>query len=151
MCVSVMPVRARSSSMVMCGVVPAEALRALYRVAALAVIPLPEGTGASLKTLEAMAAGLPVLGTAVAFRGLPVTTGIEAVVEDDLAAWPRLLPALLANPGALARLARDGQAMAERYDHRVLMAAYLPLLGIPADAAARSALPALAGGTLPAA
>jgi glycosyltransferase involved in cell wall biosynthesis len=67
------------------GVVPAEALRALYRVAALAVIPLPEGTGASLKTLEAMAAGLPVLGTAVAFRGLPVTTGIEAVVEDDLA------------------------------------------------------------------
>jgi hypothetical protein len=31
------------------------------------------------------------------------------------------------------------------------MAAYLPLLGIPADAVAAPALPALAGGTLPAA
>lgn len=144
-------------------------LAALYQAAHLALVPLPEGTGSSLKTLEAMAAGLPVLGTSVAFRGLPVTDGEQGVVEDDLDRWAALLPALVADAAGLARLAAGGRALAAGYDHRRVMAAYLPLLGLPVDAepgpalplllaetppfppraTARSRLPAFSGGTLP--
>jgi glycosyltransferase involved in cell wall biosynthesis len=131
------------------GRVHAAALAALYRLAAVAVIPLAEGTGSSLKTLEAMAARLPVLGTSVAFRGLAVTSCVEAVVEDDLDRWAAALPALLADAPARARIAAAGRALAERYDHHRVMAAYLPLLGIPADAAPVPRLPAITGGTLP--
>nr|WP_246603173.1 glycosyltransferase [Falsiroseomonas tokyonensis] len=151
------------------GQVHAMALAALYQAASIALVPLPEGTGSSLKTLEAMAAGLPVLGTAVAFRGLAVTQGEQGLVEDALERWPALLPALTADPARLARLAEGGRALAARYDHRLVMAAYLPLLGLAEDAApmpalpqllaetppfpariaARPALPAFSGGTLP--
>ncbi len=125
------------------GRVHAMALAALYQAARLALVPLPEGTGSSLKTLEAMAAGLPVLGTSVAFRGLAVTDGAQAAVEDDLGRWSARLPALLADPDLLARIADGGRALAATYDHRRVMAAYLPLLGIPEDSEAGQALPRL--------
>jgi len=117
------------------GRVPELALAALYQSAHLAVVPLPEGTGSSLKTLEAMAAGLPVLGTRIAFRGLPVTDDAQGVMEDELARWVTLLPALVADPDRRARLAAGGRALAAGYDHRQVMAAYLLLLGIPGDTA----------------
>lgn len=113
------------------GRVSTPALAALYRAAAMAVIPLRSGTGASLKTLEAMAAGLPVLGSAVAFRGLPVSHGQAVLVEDDTARWAGLITATLADAAACARLGQAARAVAEAYDHRRVMAAYLPLLGVP--------------------
>jgi len=112
------------------GRVSMPSLTALYRAATIAVIPLRSGTGASLKTLEAMAAGLPVLGTAIAFRTLPITGMREVVVEDDLDAWPAIIMALLADQEQRTRLGQAARALAEFYDHRRVMAAYLPLLGV---------------------
>ncbi|NKC33374.1 glycosyltransferase [Falsiroseomonas selenitidurans] len=147
------------------GRVHAVALAALYQEARLALVPLPDGTGSSLKTLEAMAAGLPVLGTSVAFRGLAVADGVQAVVADDLATWEAILPALLADPARLARIASAGRALAASYDYRRVMAGYLRLLGLPdnpppplpallgaAPASRGSApprLPVFSGGNLP--
>ncbi len=133
------------------GRIHAAGLAALYQDAMGVAIPLPEGTGSSLKTLEAMAAGMPVLGTGVAFRGLDVTNGRQAMIEDDLARWPEAVMALAGDPALRGRLAAGGRALAERYDHRRIMATYLELLGIPADAKPVPRLPALAGGSLPAA
>jgi glycosyltransferase involved in cell wall biosynthesis len=112
------------------GKVPAGHLAELYRRAAMAVIPLVSGTGASLKTLEAMAAGLPVLGTRPAFRGLALTAELAAAIEDDLARWPERITELAASRERRACLGEAGRRLAEGYGHRAVMRAYLPLLGL---------------------
>ncbi len=118
-------------------------LRALYRSARLAVIPLPDGTGSSLKTLEAMAARLPILCTGVALRGIGAVAGQHAVVEDDLDAWAGAMTRLLADPNRLQSLAAAGRALAEGFGHQAVMAGYAPLLGL-ADAPQPDAMPGLA-------
>ncbi len=123
-------------------------LRALYRAASAALIPLPDGTGSSLKTLEAMAAGLPILGTGVALRGLGATPGRHAVIADDMADWVEILPALLADADHLARLATAGRALAEGFDYRRVMAAYWPMLWLESAAETDFALPGPAGESL---
>ncbi len=55
----------------------------LYRSADIVLAPLPHGGGTKNKTLEAMAWGLPVIGTPQAFSGLPQLDG-EAFVVDPL-------------------------------------------------------------------
>jgi glycosyltransferase involved in cell wall biosynthesis len=58
-------------------------LEPLYRSAEIVLAPLPHGGGTKTKTLEAMAWGLPVIGTPQAFTGLPQLDG-EAFVVDPL-------------------------------------------------------------------
>ena len=55
----------------------------LYRGADIVLAPLPHGGGTKNKTLEAMAWGMPVLGTPQAFTGLPQLDG-DAFVVDNL-------------------------------------------------------------------
>ena len=55
----------------------------LYRSADIVLAPLPHGGGTKNKTLEAMAWGLPVIGTPQAFTGLPQLDG-KAFVVDPL-------------------------------------------------------------------
>jgi hypothetical protein len=55
----------------------------LYRSADIVLAPLPHGGGTKNKTLEAMAWGLPVIGTPQAFTGLPQLDG-KAFVVDSL-------------------------------------------------------------------
>lgn len=104
------------------------ALVALHQAAAMALIPLAAGTGSSLKTIEAMGFSLPVLGTRIAFRGLAVTPGVDALVEDDLDAWPALISALLADPARMQALGEAARALARTHDHRLVLARYRPLL-----------------------
>jgi glycosyltransferase involved in cell wall biosynthesis len=117
------------------GVIEAAALADLYRLAALVLVPLGQGTGSSLKTLEAFAWSRPVLGTAVAFRGLPVTHGVDCIVEDDLACWPAAIAALLGDAPRREAIGAAARRLAENFDHRRVFVTYLRLLGLP-DAAA---------------
>ncbi len=55
----------------------------LYRSADIVLAPLPHGGGTKRKTLEAMAWGLPVIGTPQAFSGVPQLDG-DAFVVDPL-------------------------------------------------------------------
>jgi glycosyltransferase involved in cell wall biosynthesis len=55
----------------------------LYRSADIVLAPLPHGGGTKTKTLQAMAWGLPVIGTPQAFTGIPQLDG-EAFVVDPL-------------------------------------------------------------------
>lgn len=123
----------RADNFVTLGVVSETVLTLLYRVAALSLIPLPHGTGSSLKTLEAMGAGLPVLGTSVAFRGLAIDPGVHGFVEDDLARWPMLIGEVFAAPERLSAAGEAARRFAEDYDFRKVFAAYFPLLGLQAD------------------
>ena len=58
-------------------------LAPLYRSADIVLAPLPHGGGTKNKTLEAMAWGMPVIGTPQAFTGLPQLDG-KAFVVDHL-------------------------------------------------------------------
>ena len=54
----------------------------LYKSADIVLAPLPHGGGTKNKTLEAMAWGLPVIGTPQAFTGVPQLDGDAFVVES---------------------------------------------------------------------
>jgi len=56
-------------------------LEPLYRSADIVLAPLSHGGGTKRKTLEAMAWGLPVIGTPQAFTGLPQLDGRAFVVD----------------------------------------------------------------------
>jgi len=87
-------------------------LAPLYRSADVVVAPLAHGGGTKNKTLEAMAWGLPVMGTPQAFTGVAVAAGVGYLRAPLRAAeMARALGALAADPG---RRTRIGQA-ARRY------------------------------------
>ena len=82
-----------------------------------AVVPLRLGSGSRLKALEAMAAGRPVVGTAVGLGGLAYEAGRHALVADDGDAMARALMAVCTDAAVAHRLAREGRALVEqRYD-----------------------------------
>jgi glycosyltransferase involved in cell wall biosynthesis len=91
------------------------AKRALFEAADLFLNPISQGAGTSLKVLEAMAAGLPVLTTEAGIRGLDLTDGVEAVIAP-LDRFPSRLLTLLARPASRASLgATAGEMVAGRF------------------------------------
>jgi glycosyltransferase involved in cell wall biosynthesis len=58
-----------------------------YRAARCVIAPMVSGRGISIKTIEALALGLPFVGTAAAFRGMPPEvlspTGLQAYDEPE--------------------------------------------------------------------
>ncbi len=102
----------------------------LYQLASVVLIPLEDGTGSSLKTIEAMGHGLPVLGTAMAFRGLDVTSDENCIIENDLARWPAVIRDLLANNDTSKAIGTAAIAVAETCDYHRVFDAYLPLLAL---------------------
>ena len=85
-------------------------LAALYRQADVVLAPLAHGGGTKNKTLEAMAWGLPVLGTPQAFTGLGALDG-EAFVCTSLETDEMIadLRRLAADPGLRAHLGAAGR------------------------------------------
>ncbi|QUH05019.1 glycosyltransferase family 4 protein [Saccharopolyspora erythraea] len=79
----------------------------------LALAPLTAGSGAKMKVLDYLAAGLPVLGTSEAVTGLPAAhPGV--LVDDDLHMWPTRIAALLRDPDTLHQMGRGGRRCIER-------------------------------------
>lgn len=61
-------------------------LRPVYEMPAILVLPVLGGTGFPIKTLDALASGLPVVGTPLAFRGLDGTAlGARVAELQDMA------------------------------------------------------------------
>jgi glycosyltransferase involved in cell wall biosynthesis len=79
-----------------------------------AVVPLLTGSGTRLKILEAWAAGLPVVSTAVGAEGLPVRDGQTALLADDPAAFATAVSRLLACKELRQDLGRSGRLLLEK-------------------------------------
>lgn len=109
----------------------------VYANARLALLPTVSGHGLSIKTVEAMASGLPLIATGHAFRGMRIDAGALAnvVIVENPDAFARALrdAASAAPPTAAKRAANDTRAFFEanfslRAYERNLAALVLPLL-----------------------
>ncbi len=127
----------RQGNFIALGSIDDVTLRLLYEATDVVLIPLRQGLGASIKTIEAMAAAKPVIGTALSFRGYPVVTGRDCIVEDIVDNFPDRIRELFAAPGQADAMGAAARAFAEGYDYHRVNAAYLPLMGLTDDATPR--------------
>ncbi len=105
---------------------------ALYAEADLGVNPHEGGTGLKIKTVEALARGRPVIGTAAAFAGLPAEHVFHAA--PDAAAVARHARRWLASAAFRAEVAEASARLFQRYALEV--AASRAALASPAGLAA---------------
>jgi glycosyltransferase involved in cell wall biosynthesis len=85
--------------------------------ASVMAVPLRVGGGSRLKILEALAAGLPVVSTAVGCEGLELMAGREICLAEHPGAFADTLVWALQNPEAAARMAQTGRTLVcEKYD-----------------------------------
>ena len=84
--------------------------------AALSIVPLRIGGGTRLKIYEAMAAGVPVVSTAIGAEGLAVEDGKTIALADTPALFAERCVGLLASQDSAARLSSAAHAMvADRF------------------------------------
>lgn len=79
----------------------------------LQMVPLRLGGGTRLKIVESMAAGLPVVSTAVGAQGLAVRDGAEMLLADDPADFVRKVTALLNSPAERERMSANARLFVE--------------------------------------
>jgi polysaccharide biosynthesis protein PslH len=87
----------------------------LLMAARAVVVPLHIGSGTRLKVLEAMAAGRPVVGTAVGLAGLGIEDGRQALVRDQPESMARALVDVLQSDPLAAQLAQAGRRYVEEH------------------------------------
>jgi glycosyltransferase involved in cell wall biosynthesis len=121
------------------GRVEAEDLHAAYRGASAVLLPATAGHGISIKTIEALSCGAPLIATPLAFRGLGIAmTGLPHVTVTEVgaafAAALRRAYAFRHLPGA------DRQQAATRriYEERFAFAAYRKALAAIVEQVAKT-------------
>lgn len=103
--------------------------RAFLRKASIAVAPLRIARGIQNKVLEALAMGLPVVGTTSATQGVEGEPGRDFLVADDPAGFAAHLVDLLSNPARAREFGARGRSFVERqYDWEKVFEPLDPLL-----------------------
>ncbi len=75
-----------------------------------------EGAGSSLKVLEALASGIPLISTTVGVRGFGLTPGRHYVAAEDAAGFGRAILDQFRDCAAADERARAGRTFAEAHD-----------------------------------
>jgi GT2 family glycosyltransferase len=105
-------------------------LRAFYRAARVAVVPLRYGAGVKLKVVEALREGLPLVTTPVGAQGLPGLDRVASVCETP-ESFADAVCRLLDDDGLWARRSAAQVAYAaERYSEAAFRARLLEAAGI---------------------
>ena len=105
--------RPADSRVVVVGLV--EDLAATVATARLTLVPIWRGGGTRLKVLEALAAGRPVVGTALGVSGIGFQSGRHGTVAESPGDLGRAAAELLAQPEVLAAMAGEGPRLAAAY------------------------------------
>lgn len=97
----------------------------IYAGARLALLPTIEGTGLSIKSVEAMASGLPLVATSLAFRGMNLDAAklANVALADTADGFAAALRAAAAEP-PLSADERRASATRQAYDAHFSEAAY---------------------------
>lgn len=77
--------------------------------AKLSIVPLRVGGGTRLKIYEAMAAGVPVVSTAIGAEGLDYTDGEDILIADSPAEFAEACARILSDPAFAARIAANAR------------------------------------------
>jgi glycosyltransferase involved in cell wall biosynthesis len=96
--------KADQTNVVVTGTVPD--VRPFLWQSAISIVPLRVGGGTRLKIFEAMAAGTPVVATAIGAEGLPVQHGSTIQIADTAQDFAAECLRLLANPHQSARISQ---------------------------------------------
>lgn len=94
-----------------------EDLGAVFSQCHLAVLPLFEGAGVKVKVLESLAAGLPVITTAIGAEGIPASEDDGLIVTPpDPCTFAEAILRLLKDPDCLLRMSRRAIAWSGRQE-----------------------------------
>lgn len=74
----------------------------------IATVPILSGSGMRIKAVEAMAAGLPVVGTELGIAGLGLKDGTHALIANTPKDFARSIIDLLSDPSKASTLAKNG-------------------------------------------
>ncbi len=126
---------------------PVPDLRDAYHRHRVMVAPIRAGSGTRLKILEAFAAGIPVVSTALGAEGIAYEDDVHCLIRDQPAAFADAVARMLEDDALCDRIAAAARALAvERYDWRpvtaTLVRSYHALLaerGEPPDRDRRTA------------
>ena len=108
-------------------------LRASYHSHRVMVAPIRAGSGTRLKILEAFAAGIPVVSSALGAEGIECVDGDHCLIRDQPATFADAVARLLEDGALCSSLSRSARELVvERYDwrpvSRTLLSAYHSLL-----------------------
>ena len=106
------------SEVVVTGSVPD--VRDYLKEADTVIVPLRQGSGTSLKVLEAMASSRPVIATQVGSRGLDLRDGKDLLVAETAKAFAEALVDLRENPDRAKHISESALERVQRYDWSVL-------------------------------
>lgn len=99
------------------------------------IAPILGGSGVRIKLLEAFRAGMPVVTTTAGAAGLPISSGIEALIEDEPDRFARAVLTLCHDAALQERLRAAGYAfLRAHHSPRRAAAALRAALGLPASA-----------------
>lgn len=96
-------------------------IRSYFSRASVYVIPMRMGSGSRFKLLEAWAAGVPVVATAVGAAGTAGHDGKHLLLANDPTALAQQIGRLVTNPGLARELVKAGRSLVtECYDWSVI-------------------------------
>ena len=98
-----------------------------YAIVDIVLIPTFLGTGFKTKTLEAMAAGKPVVCNYKSSRGIKVENWKNVVICDDFDEMVEAILFLDQHEEVARKLGENARITAEKYDWRIVMRGYIEL------------------------
>lgn len=79
------------------------------------IVPIQAGSGIRIKSLEAMALGVPVVSTSIGAQGLTVESGTQMLIADDPEGFADGIVQLLLNPAASQEMTQQARAYVEQH------------------------------------
>jgi glycosyltransferase involved in cell wall biosynthesis len=79
------------------------------------IVPIQAGSGIRIKSLEAMALGVPVVSTSIGAQGLTVESGTQMIIADDPEGFTDGIMQLLLNPAASQEMTQQARVYVEQH------------------------------------